>query len=97
MKFGLCSHALSIFLLFLLLSSSSAAKYAANEPGLEEKEMEKIASSGGSMREKMERSDDMIRNLMGEEACEDGEEECIERRFMSEAHLDYIYTQQHKH
>ncbi|KAK3443827.1 putative phytosulfokines 6 [Eucalyptus grandis] len=97
MKLGLYSHALSIFLLFLLLSSSSAAKHAANEPGLEEREMKKIASSGGAMQEKMDGSDDMIRNLMGEEICDDGEEECLKRRFMSEAHLDYIYTQQHKH
>ncbi|KAI3411434.1 Phytosulfokine-beta [Psidium guajava] len=97
MKFGLHSRALSIFLLFLVLSSSPATKHAANEPGLEERGMKKIASSGGSMREKMEGSDDMIRNLMGEEACDDGDEECLERRFMSEAHLDYIYTQQHKH
>ncbi|XP_030520906.1 putative phytosulfokines 6 [Rhodamnia argentea] len=97
MKFGLCSPALSIFLLFLLLSSSPAAKHAANEPGLEERGMKKIASTGGSMLEKTEGTDDLIRDLMGEETCEDGDEECLKRRFMSEAHLDYIYTQQHKH
>ncbi|KAJ8476904.1 hypothetical protein OPV22_020631 [Ensete ventricosum] len=34
-------------------------------------------------------------NLMGMEACEDGTQECLERRMMSEAHLDYIYTQRH--
>ncbi|RRT68669.1 hypothetical protein B296_00007556, partial [Ensete ventricosum] len=33
--------------------------------------------------------------LMGMEACEDGTQECLERRMMSEAHLDYIYTQRH--
>ncbi|KAF8039551.1 hypothetical protein BT93_B1921 [Corymbia citriodora subsp. variegata] len=97
MKFGLYSRALSIFLLCLLLSSSAAAKHAADEPGLEEREMKKIASSGVAMGEKMEGSDDMIRNLMGEEACDDGEEECLKRRFLAEAHLDYIYTQQQKH
>lgn len=32
-------------------------------PGLEERGMKKIASAGGSMREKMEGSDDMIRNV----------------------------------
>ncbi|XP_018682405.1 putative phytosulfokines 6 [Musa acuminata AAA Group] len=34
-------------------------------------------------------------NLMGMEACAGGTEECLERRMMSEAHLDYIYTQRH--
>jgi len=35
--------------------------------------------------------------LMGlEHYCEDGDEECLKRRLMSEAHLDYIYTQHHK-
>ncbi|XP_073007978.1 putative phytosulfokines 6 isoform X1 [Typha latifolia] len=34
-------------------------------------------------------------NLMGLEECEDGDEECAKRRVISEAHLDYIYTQNH--
>ncbi|XP_050225491.1 putative phytosulfokines 6 [Mercurialis annua] len=34
--------------------------------------------------------------LMGSEACESGDEECLKRRMTSEAHLDYIYTQQHE-
>ncbi|KAK6926662.1 Phytosulfokine [Dillenia turbinata] len=31
--------------------------------------------------------------LMGKEDCGKGDEECIKRRIISEAHLDYIYTQ----
>ncbi|KAF2300741.1 hypothetical protein GH714_015647 [Hevea brasiliensis] len=34
--------------------------------------------------------------LMGSEVCETGDEECFKRRLVSEAHLDYIYTQHHK-
>lgn len=38
--------------------------------------------------------------LMGtseEEECRDEkDEECMKRRMMAEAHLDYIYTQHHK-
>ncbi|XP_020111533.1 putative phytosulfokines 6 isoform X2 [Ananas comosus] len=34
-------------------------------------------------------------DLMGMEVCEDGNEECLKRRVISEAHLDYIYTQRH--
>lgn len=37
---------------------------------------------------------------MGLEECgneeEEEEEECVKRRIISEAHLDYIYTQHHK-
>ncbi|KAJ0973459.1 hypothetical protein J5N97_021418 [Dioscorea zingiberensis] len=38
-------------------------------------------------------------NVMGlnMEGCEHGDdEECMKRRMMYEAHLDYIYTQHHK-
>ncbi|KAI3949979.1 hypothetical protein MKW92_017091 [Papaver armeniacum] len=38
--------------------------------------------------------------LMGMEDCHESgdekEEECLKRRMMAEAHLDYIYTQHHK-
>ncbi|KAI3886886.1 hypothetical protein MKX03_037196 [Papaver bracteatum] len=38
-------------------------------------------------------------NLMGaeedEEECGNGDEECLKRRMIAEAHLDYIYTQRH--
>ncbi|KAJ4751577.1 Phytosulfokines 2 [Rhynchospora pubera] len=33
--------------------------------------------------------------LMGMEECKKGDEECEKRRLLSEAHLDYIYTQGH--
>ncbi|XWS59536.1 hypothetical protein CRYUN_Cryun08bG0130600 [Craigia yunnanensis] len=35
-------------------------------------------------------------NLMGSEECYEKDEECLKRRMISEAHLDYIYTQHHK-
>ncbi|KAH7512109.1 putative phytosulfokines 6 [Ziziphus jujuba] len=35
-------------------------------------------------------------DLMGSEGCHDKEEECLNRRMIAEAHLDYIYTQHHK-
>ncbi|MCL7041417.1 hypothetical protein MKW94_007566 [Papaver nudicaule] len=38
-------------------------------------------------------------NLIGaeedEEECGNGDEECLKRRLIAEAHLDYIYTQRH--
>ncbi|KFK24846.1 hypothetical protein AALP_AA8G032100 [Arabis alpina] len=36
-----------------------------------------------------------LSHLMGEERCEDNDEECMKRRMITEAHLDYIYTQSH--
>ncbi|KAK9921168.1 hypothetical protein M0R45_029690 [Rubus argutus] len=35
-------------------------------------------------------------NLMGSEECDEKDEECLKRRMVAEAHLDYIYTQHHK-
>ncbi|KAH1123202.1 hypothetical protein J1N35_006362 [Gossypium stocksii] len=34
--------------------------------------------------------------LMGAEECYEKDEECVKRRMMADAHLDYIYTQNHK-
>ncbi|KAL2937613.1 putative phytosulfokines 6 [Bienertia sinuspersici] len=36
---------------------------------------------------------DAIDELMGSEICDNENEECLNRRLISEAHLDYIYTQ----
>ncbi|XP_057480142.1 putative phytosulfokines 6 isoform X2 [Actinidia eriantha] len=44
--------------------------------------------------EEMEEDDSL--NLMGVEDCQNGVEECLKRRMIAEAHLDYIYTQHHK-
>ncbi|KAM2685811.1 hypothetical protein EV2_008772 [Malus domestica] len=40
-------------------------------------------------------SNDLV-NLMGSEECDEKDEECLRRRMIAEAHLDYIYTQNHK-
>lgn len=36
-----------------------------------------------------------LSHLMGEEKCEESDEECMKRRMITESHLDYIYTQSH--
>ncbi|ESQ37544.1 hypothetical protein EUTSA_v10002908mg, partial [Eutrema salsugineum] len=41
--------------------------------------------------------DGAVESLMGMDFCGEGDEECLKRRMMTEAHLDYIYTQHHKH
>ncbi|XAR64633.1 hypothetical protein NMG60_11008384 [Bertholletia excelsa] len=39
--------------------------------------------------------EDDLSNLMGLEECGSRDEECMKRRMVAEAHLDYIYTQHH--
>lgn len=34
---------------------------------------------------------------MGLEECKEEDGECMKRRVVAEAHLDYIYTQDHNH
>ncbi|KAE8693031.1 hypothetical protein F3Y22_tig00110819pilonHSYRG00201 [Hibiscus syriacus] len=36
---------------------------------------------------------ELMNQLFGVEACDAGDDECLKRRMISEAHLDYIYTQ----
>ncbi|KAK3118392.1 hypothetical protein QOZ80_9BG0698350 [Eleusine coracana subsp. coracana] len=36
---------------------------------------------------------EMMRAEEAEEACEEGNDECMQRRLLRDAHLDYIYTQ----
>ncbi|KAK9079142.1 hypothetical protein SSX86_000812 [Deinandra increscens subsp. villosa] len=37
-----------------------------------------------------------LQEVMGLEECESGDEDCLKRRVLADAHLDYIYTQHHK-
>ncbi|KAD4384290.1 hypothetical protein E3N88_24458 [Mikania micrantha] len=40
---------------------------------------------------------DRFKDVMGLEDCGSGDEDCLKRRLLADAHLDYIYTQHHKH
>ncbi|KAJ9181440.1 hypothetical protein P3X46_009572 [Hevea brasiliensis] len=84
------SFVLIFFLLLLLLLSSTSARLYL-PPKQEEKE---VKSTDGSFTERKED----VSTLMGleEYECEEGDEECLKRRMVAEAHLDYIYTQHHK-
>ncbi|XP_077230473.1 PHYTOSULFOKINE 3 PRECURSOR [Tasmannia lanceolata] len=52
---------------------------------------EEVIDSGFSQLGHSEEDDPW--KLMGLEDCDNGDEECLKRRMLSEAHLDYIYTQ----
>ncbi|XP_031387546.1 putative phytosulfokines 6 [Punica granatum] len=95
MKKGFHSSALLLLFLFLLLSSSTlsiARNIAAS------KEVDQFANGESQIKETEYPSD--FATLLGEELCKGSgsgdEEECLIRRIISEAHLDYIYTQRHK-
>ncbi|KAJ4724942.1 Phytosulfokine [Melia azedarach] len=86
-------HFSALLLFLLLLSSKISARFIPPKQGQEEVKLKEITSKGSL--QQMEDSQEMM-NLMGMEVCEDGDEECLKRRVISEAHLDYIYTQHHK-
>ncbi|GAA0154527.1 hypothetical protein Leryth_013901 [Lithospermum erythrorhizon] len=85
-----CVLLLLLFLIFTASSLTSARLLAANHADdiKETKVTDEINSLG--MVDSAESNE-----LMGLEACESGDEaECLKRRMVEEAHLDYIYTQQ---
>lgn len=91
MKLNFHSHALVLLLLFIIYTSATSGRLMAPKQGEEKlKEISTqvfIVETEGS---------EMTNELMGMEDCGNGDEECLKRRILSEAHLDYIYTQHHK-
>ncbi|XP_028776660.1 putative phytosulfokines 6 [Neltuma alba] len=86
--------ALLLFILFLVSSSYGlSARLSTTQKGLS---MKSLKVSGENSVSALEGSEP-IAKLMGMEDCNGGDEECLERRMTMEAHLDYIYTQHHKH
>ncbi|MBA0850452.1 hypothetical protein Goshw_029974 [Gossypium schwendimanii] len=82
-----------LFLAFLLLCSSSvSARLLLQINNHGEKELK---ANEMMMMIQADRKDDFS-ELMGAEVCYEKDEECVKRRMMADAHLDYIYTQNHK-
>ncbi|GKU93913.1 hypothetical protein SLEP1_g7466 [Rubroshorea leprosula] len=78
---------LLLFLVFLISSSHLSARFIATKQEQEEVELNQITK----------RSEEIEPvTLMNMEACDTGDEECLKRRTILEAHLDYVYTQHHK-
>ncbi|KAK6138437.1 hypothetical protein DH2020_027812 [Rehmannia glutinosa] len=92
MKQNFHSVALIFLLAFLISTPSFARKLVAKEGEVDEK------ITNISNKESAENivNINSIDNLMGLEECQNEEEECLKRRVIAEAHLDYIYTQHHK-
>ncbi|XVE59516.1 hypothetical protein DITRI_Ditri05aG0052100 [Diplodiscus trichospermus] len=87
MKQTFLSGALLLLFLVLISSSHLSARFIANKQGKEEVELSQITNI---------QEIELMNLLMGVETCDTGDDECLNRRIISEAHLDYIYTQHHK-
>ncbi|XP_039012760.1 putative phytosulfokines 6 isoform X2 [Hibiscus syriacus] len=73
-----------LFLVLLISFYHLSARFIADKRGEQEVELTQITD-----REDTE----LMNQLFGVEACDAGDDECLKRRMISEAHLDYIYTQ----
>uniref|UniRef100_A0A1J3CC69 Phytosulfokine n=2 Tax=Noccaea caerulescens TaxID=107243 RepID=A0A1J3CC69_NOCCA len=86
MRKTFCLRVAVLFFIFLISSPSSSAI----RKGKEDPELNPLVAA-------IPVEDDSVDILMGMDSCGEGDEECLRRRMMTEAHLDYIYTQHHKH
>ncbi|XP_010520409.1 PREDICTED: putative phytosulfokines 6 [Tarenaya hassleriana] len=81
-----------LFFIFIVFSSILSANREEPKQGQEEESTLNLPTSQVSDTP----MEEDINILMGMENCEEADEECLRRRMMTDAHLDYIYTQQHK-
>ncbi|XVE96496.1 hypothetical protein REPUB_Repub02eG0227400 [Reevesia pubescens] len=75
---------------FLLCSYSTSARLLPQQQGEKEFKAKEILPAAGFLAE------EDFSNLMGSEECYEKDEDCVKRRMIAEAHLDYIYTQHQK-
>ncbi|XP_057953618.1 putative phytosulfokines 6 [Malania oleifera] len=86
-------HALFL-LLCLIFTARTSSRSLTTEQGPKEIELNEI-TSGNSLEGAEDTDMSKFQRLMGQEDCENRDEECLRRRIVLEAHLDYIYTQGH--
>ncbi|CAN6339630.1 unnamed protein product, partial [Urochloa humidicola] len=87
--------ALALLLLICFFHYAAAARLLPTVPPLVHQESGvKVASVDGLA---LQNGDELsVSEMMGAEeeaACEEGNDECMQRRLLHDAHLDYIYTQ----
>ncbi|CAO2153297.1 unnamed protein product [Urochloa humidicola] len=86
--------ALALLLLICFFHYAAAARLLPAVPPLVHQESgAKFASVDGLV---LQNGDDLsASDMMGveEAACEEGNDECLQKRLLHDAHLDYIYTQ----
>ncbi|CAN4098969.1 unnamed protein product [Withania somnifera] len=84
-----------LIFLFVFLSQASSSRLLSTSQVKEDVKNGKLSLPLYSL-DQMENTDS-LKKLMGVEECEEEDEECVKRRVVAEAHLDYIYTQNHNH
>ncbi|XVF55653.1 hypothetical protein PTKIN_Ptkin06aG0053700 [Pterospermum kingtungense] len=84
---------LLIFALLLCSYSTSAARLL--QPQMQD-EGEEFKAKGIVQAGLLTDTKENFSDLMGSEECNEKDEECMKRRMIADAHLDYIYTQHHK-
>ncbi|KAL1557651.1 putative phytosulfokines 6 [Salvia divinorum] len=86
MKKKIHSVSLLLILVFLItISHTSSRKLSSKQAEI--KTNKSVTGNGET---------DSFHNLMGIEECGNEDEECLNRRILADAHLDYIYTQNQK-
>ncbi|KAF3441716.1 hypothetical protein FNV43_RR15631 [Rhamnella rubrinervis] len=94
MKQSCCRLLITFLILFSLIFHHSCARILA--PEQVEEQVFNIDNEISTHEEGSLTGMKDLLDLMGSEGCEDKDEECVNRRMIAEAHLDYIYTQHHK-
>ncbi|KAI3523335.1 hypothetical protein L1887_01396 [Cichorium endivia] len=84
-----------IFFLSIVVFSHTSARFLHTKPGEKMVELDESINSSESHLADLE-TVDSLHELMGIENCDSRDEECLKRRVLAEAHLDYIYTQHRK-
>ena len=87
------------FLLFVFLLSSYSTSASARLLAQSRTQGEMEAKANGRITQagSLTVAEEDFSALMGsEENCNERDEECLKRRMIADAHLDYIYTQHHK-
>ncbi|CAL0299371.1 unnamed protein product [Lupinus luteus] len=87
-----------LFYVLLILSSFLASARDLLVPSEGTKQGEKVEKVSGNILGQAYASDfrDDLDQLTDSKKCNEKDEECLVRRMIEEAHLDYIYTEDHK-
>ncbi|KAK7324884.1 hypothetical protein VNO77_28790 [Canavalia gladiata] len=94
MKLSFHLGVILLFFFFLVSSSKLSARPLTTEQGRNRSKVNHV--SGEDFVFGLE-GGESFKQLLGMEDCNGENEECLQRRMSLEAHLDYIYTQHHKH
>ncbi|KAD2262711.1 hypothetical protein R6Q59_011690 [Mikania micrantha] len=85
-----------IFLLSIIVFSDASARFFHIEQSENTIKVDESINAAGESSVGNPETGDWFKDVMGFD-CGSGDEDCLKRRLLADAHLDYIYTQHHKH